>query len=206
MTDKINEQLSAFIDGELPDAERELLQRRLVSDDELQASWQRYHLIRDAMREDLPEYINLSNTLDYAESEYSDETQTATTAGRRFLRPLAGMAIAASVAMLAVVGVLYDRGESEFGASSQLASSASQAEFNRSDSFNVIPKSGWQSAKPTVVSHLNGYLVDHSRYAGFGSAQGIIPYSRVAGYDRPMPDRQLEKEQLTKETNTENRQ
>jgi anti-sigma factor RsiW len=32
MSDTINEQVSAFVDGELPDAERELLQRRLASD------------------------------------------------------------------------------------------------------------------------------------------------------------------------------
>jgi len=59
------------------------------------------------------------------------------------------------------------------------------------DNFLIVPRSGWKSAKPAVVSHLNTYLVDHSSYAGFGTAQGIIPYSRVAGYDEPVSDKEL---------------
>ena len=190
MSDTINEQVSAFVDGELPDAERELLQRRLAGDDELQATWQRYHLIRDAMREDLPEFIARKADTAFMQDEglSLDSTPTSVTILQRFAKPAAGFAIAASVAMLAVVGVLYNNDSLSPPSSVQIADTQPA---KLPDNFVIVPRSGWQSAKPAVVSHLNGYLVDHSSYAGFGTSQSIIPYSRVAGYDQPVSDKEL---------------
>ena len=111
MSDTIKEQVSALVDGELPDAERELLQRRLSTYDELRGTWQRYHLIRDAMREDLPEYISRTPDTGYIGHENktsSDDAPATHGILHRIARPVAGFAIAASVAMLAVVGVLYN--------------------------------------------------------------------------------------------------
>ena len=203
MTDTINEQISAFADGELPDAERELLQRRLTNDAGLQATWQRYHLIRDALRDDLPELISKDNDVAYIQNENASLSQAAIPASllQRFMKPVAGMAIAASVAALAVVGVLHNSDQLSAPGLPQVADSqATQAVTP--EIFTIVPRSSWQSVKPAVVSHLNGYLVDHSSYAGFGSAQGIIPYSRVAGYDEPMPDEEL-KENANKKNNNQ---
>lgn len=190
MNDTINEQVSAFVDGELPDAERELLQRRLAGDGELQATWQRYHLIRDAMREDLPEFIARKTDTAFMQDEdlSLDSTPASVTILQRFAKPAAGFAIAASVAMLAVVGVLYNNDSLSPPSSVQIADSQPA---KLPDNFVIVPRSGWQSAKPAVVSHLNGYLVDHSSYAGFGTSQSIIPYSRIAGYDQPVSDKEL---------------
>jgi sigma-E factor negative regulatory protein RseA len=190
MNDTINEQVSAFVDGELPDAERELLQRRLAGDGELQATWQRYHLIRDAMREDLPEFIARKTDTAFMQDEdlSLDSTPASVTILQRFAKPAAGFAIAASVAMLAVVGVLYNNDSLSPPSAVQIADSQPA---KLPDNFVIVPRSGWQSAKPAVVSHLNGYLVDHSSYAGFGTSQSIIPYSRIAGYDQPVSDKEL---------------
>lgn len=198
MTDTINEQISAFVDGELPDAERELLQKRLAADDELRSTWQRYHLIRDAIREDLPEFINKGNDMTYMQDDSDvSSVRSSVSLSQRFIRPLAGMAIAASVAVIAVVGVLYNGDQLAPQALPQIAVSPAST-VSMPDNYRIVPRSGWKSAKPAVVSYLNGYLVDHSSYAGFGSAQGIIPYSRIAGYDVPMLDEKL-KENADKE-------
>jgi len=191
MSDTINEQVSAFVDGELPDAERELLQRRLASDDELQGTWQRYHLIRDAMREDLPEFVNRKADTAYIPNVPDEDlslNRVPASAMQRFARPAAGFAIAASVAMLAVIGVLYNSDSLSPPSSAQIADSQPA---KLPDNFIIVPRSGWKSAKPAVVSHLNGYLVDHSSYAGFGASQSIIPYSRIAGYDQPLSDKEF---------------
>ncbi len=50
MSDPIREQVSAFLDGELPDSEVELLLRRLTRDPELRQCFGRYALIGEAMR------------------------------------------------------------------------------------------------------------------------------------------------------------
>jgi len=204
MTDTINEQISAFADGELPDAERELLQKRLTSDDDLQSIWHRYHLIGDAMREDLPEYINTAASMDYAAEDVvaPADLSSSVSGQHRLVKPLAGLAIAASVATLAIVGVLHNPDISVAPALPQIASestftpgfsSGSVSATTVSSRTHIVPKSNWQSAKPAVVAHLNSYLIDHSSYSGLGSAQGILPYSRVAGYDEPMPDEKLKK-------------
>ena len=201
MSDTIKEQISALVDGELPDAERELLQRRLSSDDELRGTWQRYHLIRDAMREDLPEYISRTTDTNYTgqdnKTATDDNTPVASSILHRLARPVAGFAIAASVAMLAVVGVLYNN-DSLTPPSTPAIATSEPAQLP--DNFVVVPRSGWTSARPAVVSHLNGYLVDHSNYSGFGASQSIIPYSRVAGYDQPVPDEELKDNANLKDT------
>lgn len=53
MSDLLREQLSALIDGELPAEECELLVKRISSSSELARSWHAYHLIGDALRDQL---------------------------------------------------------------------------------------------------------------------------------------------------------
>ncbi len=50
MSEQIREQVSAFLDGELPDSETELLLKRLTRDGELRESFGRYSLIGEALR------------------------------------------------------------------------------------------------------------------------------------------------------------
>ena len=195
MNDTIREQLSALVDGELPQAERELLQRRLESDAELRTAWQRYHLIRDAMRENLPELVSkTSGTVSITSGQdTSPNTQAFPTSSSRIMRfakPAAGFAIAASVAMLAIFAVIGNRDQLSPDPTPHVA--VSKPANKLPENFIIVPRNGWESARPAVVSHLNSYLVDHSNYSGFGGSQSIIPYSRVAGYDQPMPDKKLE--------------
>jgi len=50
MTERIKEQLSAFLDGELPEPESALLLKRLERDDELRGALSRYSLIGAVLR------------------------------------------------------------------------------------------------------------------------------------------------------------
>ena len=50
MSEQIREQVSAFLDGELPSSETELLLKRLMRDAELRESFGRYALIGESMR------------------------------------------------------------------------------------------------------------------------------------------------------------
>lgn len=52
MTDRIKEQLSTFLDGELPEQETALLLKRLERDDELRGALSRYSLIGAVLRND----------------------------------------------------------------------------------------------------------------------------------------------------------
>jgi hypothetical protein len=112
MNEAIRMQLSAFADGELPDNEKELLLRRLSQDAEMRRQVAEYMAIGRAMRGDatisgvdtlrdrIAEAIGNIDTDDASEAiEVSAPTET------RVTRPLAGMAIAATVALAAIFGL-----------------------------------------------------------------------------------------------------
>ena len=108
MTDRIKEQLSAFLDGELPDPESALLLKRLERDDELRGALSRYSLIGAVLRNDgdVPAARQVAARVSAAIAR-----EPARGAGRRcacrgrdaFLRAAAGIAVAAGVALGAVL-------------------------------------------------------------------------------------------------------
>ena len=59
MADTTAEQLSVLMDGEIDVREAEFTLRRLAKDAELKARWERYHLISDALRNNLPAALDV---------------------------------------------------------------------------------------------------------------------------------------------------
>ena len=109
MNDAIKTQISAFVDGELPENESELLLHRMCQDSELRQQAAEYLALGRAMRghrgvagsEHLRDRI--AAALD--DKALQDEFDAIEPETRRFLRPLAGAAIAATVAVAAIVGL-----------------------------------------------------------------------------------------------------
>ncbi|AZQ09556.1 RseA family anti-sigma factor [Shewanella khirikhana] len=107
------EWVSASVDGE---TDRQTL-AELAADTDSRAQWQRYHLIGDAMRGDMPEslHLDLSSRIAAAlEDEptiLAPQTETMEDAQPRkatvvpFMRQIGQYGIAAAVALMAVVGV-----------------------------------------------------------------------------------------------------
>ena len=110
MSEQIREQVSAFLDGELPDSETELLLKRLTRDGELRESFGRYALIGEAMRgsgrdlltRDFAGRVNLA--ID-GEPAVAAGGQARESRAPRWWRPFAGAAVAAGVAAVAVVAL-----------------------------------------------------------------------------------------------------
>jgi len=102
MTERLKEQLSAFLDGELPEAETTLLLKRLERDDELKGTLSRYSLIGAVMRTDgdVPAARYVAARVSAA---IASEPALGRPPGHRWIRPAAGLAVAASVALLSVL-------------------------------------------------------------------------------------------------------
>jgi len=104
MSEQIREQVSAFLDGELPGNETELLLKRLTRDADLRASFGRYAVIGEACRG--TKNVNFRVDLCARVSrELGGEALGVGTrvAGRpAWWRPVAGATVAAGVAVLAV--------------------------------------------------------------------------------------------------------
>lgn len=112
------EQISALMDGDL---EQQEILDQVSSDAELSGCWQRYHLIGDAMRRELPQaiHLDLADSIAAALEEEpaivaprpSVASQSAQAAGRSpgrvvsLFKMVGQYAIAASVALAVVVGV-----------------------------------------------------------------------------------------------------
>jgi hypothetical protein len=103
-------QVSAFVDGELPENEAELLVRRLSQDAALRQQVSEYLAIGRVMRGEYS--VHGSDALreriaaELEERPLQDAADTAVLARPpRYVRPLAGAAIAATVALVAIFGL-----------------------------------------------------------------------------------------------------
>ncbi len=107
MTDRIKEQLSTFLDGELPDAETALLLKRLERDDDLRGALSRYSLIGAVLRNDgdVPAARQVAARVSAAIArEPTQDGSGIPLPGRAaLLRSGAGLAIAAGVAAAALL-------------------------------------------------------------------------------------------------------
>ena len=109
MNDQIRMQISAFVDGELPDAEADLLLRRMSQDADLRKKAAEYLEIGRAMRGEASvrgiDRLQERVSAGIDDKPLADEEVTAEAPAGRSIRPLVGVAVAASVALVAVFGL-----------------------------------------------------------------------------------------------------
>ena len=107
MSEQIREQVSAFLDGELPGSETELLLKRLTRDPELRQSFGRYALIGETLRGVGGASLSLTFAARVNRTIDGEPAAAALPAARarplRWSKRLAGTAVAAGVTAVAVV-------------------------------------------------------------------------------------------------------
>jgi sigma-E factor negative regulatory protein RseA len=184
MTKSIHEDISALVDGEIEEADAHRIVDELIADPALVAEWSRYHLISDALREKAPAVpvgdlaLRVSQAIAAEPAILADVVplRPATPAASRW-KPLAGLALAASVATVAILGARnWDAGP----AGPQVAQAPAPATAQ-----TVAVQSGkmrWDVKGRSVENRLNSYLVNHSEYLNNGM-QGMLPYARIVSYD-----------------------
>jgi len=198
MQDKTSEHLSAYVDGELRADERRFLVQRLAADDQAFDQLSRYHTMSAAIR---GEYVSGANELTQRISEaLTDEptyqaNMTWEKSNRNtfsVVKPLAGMAIAASVALGIVAAYPLVT-----GLLSQPSSTVDMAENTdaetltppTAESFATVNQQGMQRVQQTggldaAERHrLNPYFVNHSEHSASGRLGGTLKYVRIVGHD-----------------------
>ncbi len=179
MSDDLKQQISALVDDELSVQEQPLLLKRLGQDRELARCWQRYHLISDALRQHLPEHPS-EELADRVMAALDNEPAYHERGGRTlpgWMKPLAGVAVAASVAVVAVLSVRNTTEENAVPAVAQVQTPASS-------DYLRVEGTQWNVAQPEVANQLNNYLVNHSEFAATSGVPGMLPYVRIVGYDQ----------------------
>lgn len=196
-----NEKLSYLLDdyrGDNPEATLD----EVIGDVNLQYRMRRYQIIGDAMRHELPQAIDtdfhqsvMARIREQAEDSPQMSTQDSTASRLSWLtlRPFAGLAVAASVALVTVA--LWQPLKQESGQPDDSLVSADQQKIEQLAGQQVkggaVPVSNrvqalgtrWklEHEMPGLQQKLNAYLVNHTEYSN--SVQGLIPQARVAGFD-----------------------
>ena len=181
----------------------------LLDDVNQQYCLSRYQMIGQAMRHELPDEINTGFSQEVMSKIRQTETLMELDMGQKkahstwrweFLKPLAGMAVAASVAIVSITlwqSVSFTPGSSASDVSfasveqqkiEQLVNRPIQVPVPASTTLgnaklNRINKGmHWKVIRdaPGLERKLNAYLINHTEYSK--SMQGLIPQARVAGY------------------------
>lgn len=181
MSESIKEHLSAFIDGEHED---EHLLDVLIRDKDMKQTWSRYHLIGDCLRDNLPEHISNDHISNSVKNSLQNEPTVLAPKTKQFdFKPFAGLAIAASVAMVAVLGI---QSGNEINPAATGAPAIANSIGTGVESFNfaeaqVLPAAVKQSDTPEHLTNerLNEYLMNHNTYRSNGGVNGVIPYVRM---------------------------
>jgi sigma-E factor negative regulatory protein RseA len=93
-----------------------------------------------------------------------------------WLKPVAGLAVAASVALVAVLAVTSVR-EQAVETVPRLASTQTGAPAARGS------EELWERIEPRIDKRMAAYLVNHNEYAASRGVQGVMPYVRIVGYE-----------------------
>jgi sigma-E factor negative regulatory protein RseA len=196
MSEQLHEQVSAFVDGELPQHETELLLRRLERDRDLQRAFARYVTIGAAMRREpigdrsnsLVERVRIAVAQESAHDTKVSRPMLARSG--RWLRPLAGAAVAAAVATVAILGVQRMQLTNEPAGATQVASVSEpqttapvigSTDSAEPPSYVVPPYNPERRAIP--AARLTNYVLAHSEYSSLGRRNvlsGVIAEDPVA--------------------------
>ena len=173
MKEKLHEQLSALVDNELMDAEQALLFRQLGTDAGLRERLSRYQIISDGLQNHLPPRVDpgFHKGIQAAlQDEPAIHVESPRSGG--LFKPLAGLAVAASVAVVAVLSLQSIRNEP--ASTPVLASAPVAQDYLRAD-IRTLPASS-----PQTLQNLDAYLVNHNEYA---VNRGMLPYVRLVVHE-----------------------
>jgi sigma-E factor negative regulatory protein RseA len=205
MTERIKEQLSAFLDGELPEPESALLLKRLERDDELRGALSRYSLIGAVLRNDghAPAARQVAARVSAAIAREPAGLHGAARHARTvtLLRPLAGLAVAAGVSALALLIVQqFELPDPEQpapvlaqveGAPVEPVTAVSDLDETPPRGYTTPPAADGPGSLP--AAQFANYLVAHSAYASplvrrSVVAGLIVAPDEVASLDAPVAD------------------
>jgi sigma-E factor negative regulatory protein RseA len=174
MKDILHEQLSALADDELGAGEQTLLVKRLVTDKSLRQRLARYQVISDTLKGHLPDQVDPGFPARIRTALQDEAGPPAVAYPDRLFRPVAGLAIAASVAVVAILSLQSVR---QTGTESvpAIASAPAPTDYIRAEGQPPV------ASIPGTVRNLDAYLVNHNEFAVNRGMQGMLPYVRIVG-------------------------
>jgi negative regulator of sigma E activity len=181
MSEQIREQVSAFLDGELPNSETELLLKRLTRDADLRDSFGRYALVGECLRggggarltQDFR--VRVNRAID-GQPSASPQTHGAGANLQRWWRPAAGATVAAGVMAVAVLSFQQRADLPGIAAPTTppIARLAADPSAPREALSYTVPATVGQAPAAMPAARLTNYVFAHSRYSSVLGQSNIL--------------------------------
>jgi len=198
MSERMRESLSALLDDEANELELERVLAHITDDDELRQTWVRYNAAHSAVAGHQLTHMDLDISgqvrLALAGQPASNGAVAGESIKQRFLRPVASLAVAASVAATVVIGgqqLAQIGGAGPHGNNQTVAASASPVGMVNSLGATTVQASYGTQAIPVLQpatgtayrelarQRMHKYMQEHAEHAALNSPQGLIPFARV---------------------------
>jgi sigma-E factor negative regulatory protein RseA len=200
------EHLSSLMDGELSNEAGSFLTRRLFSNEEMCGSWERYHLIRDCIRQPGSKQMVTGFSARVSATLETEEVPTVTAwRTNRWLKPASGLAIAASVALVAIMFTAPQQGHVPGEIDATLATQGAQP-FISPNTLARSPVSQAASFAPAQQANsnrLNAYLLRHNQMARTAGRQGFVSFVPIVATTRVADAEEFEEQAETAITGSE---
>ena len=177
----LQERFTALLDNELPPEQIDSLSHAVSQDADLRQQVARHQMINCGIR---AEHINLDalTLMDEVGERLKDEptvlAPTRWQRSHRWIQPIAGTALAASVAALGIAFApqLLNQGVNVPNPGIQVVA---QPIAVPPAQVAHQPEQTWKTLESKPENELEPYLKDHSEYA----VQGVMPYASYVSYD-----------------------
>jgi sigma-E factor negative regulatory protein RseA len=177
---ELKEQISAIMDAELEGVSQSAIVDKLCQDDALKSAWERYHLISAVVKNETASALHTDLAARVAEQISREPTRIAPRAmspggAAKLVKAVTGLAVAASVAVMAVM--LFAPGDP-----------ANVGTGNQQLVKNTPPpardgQTRWETLPPETENVLNTYLVEHGEFSPHSGLNGLTSYARFVSYD-----------------------
>jgi sigma-E factor negative regulatory protein RseA len=194
------ENLSSFMDGEVDKSAAAFLVRRLANDTALRATWDRFHMIRDCLRQQESNVVEADLCARVREAiDREDSTREVRKSPMSWFKPVAGVAVAASVAFVAVLMVGPGQQAVIEGPAQGESVTALAEPFVSPNMGNPLPASqpvNLAGQRTTEQEKAKAYLLRHYQVSGDSAGQGFIALVPIvatsnSGTDTEDPEKDL---------------
>ena len=191
MSKETREHISSLMDGEISRDASRFLVRRLGADEELGATWARYHMVRDCLRDPDGGLASRGLSLRISAAIESESPPVVRRLAVGWLKPVAGVAIAASVALMAVMAVGTNTPLDQPLPGGELAGTA-DAPFSSPQGISESPVTTPAASKsnPSV----DRYLLRHYQAAGVNNGRGFVGFVPLVVARKAAPAAEFENE------------
>ena len=190
MSEAMRESLSALLDDEANELEMQRVLARIADDPELRQVWVRYNMVRTLTGGQTPAHPDLDISAQVREAIGGKSAGVGLR--HRLLKPLASVAVAASVAVTVVLGgqqlaqLDADSYNSQAIASSvspvgmvnSLGATSVQASYGTQGVVELEPATG-TAYEELARQRLQKYMQEHAEHAALNSPNGLVPFARV---------------------------